>query len=239
MPRRSSREDVPGVRRDIVVRINNSIRERLDTIADTFNLISGSGVPKDAELVRIIMISVLSSKMYPTISVIDRTVIALYVNSTMAAYGEAASWVSSLRLGLAQLAQDVSGAGTHVTIRETLPVRGRIPGHVSDRNLVHVKFDDVMRDMIKSLFAAIRNPLVARSDEVDEFLGRWNGALLDNKNPESQVVKEVLREFDACPEDHISVIEAYARYIDTLRSVVSEAMSAAASAARAAIEHAA
>jgi hypothetical protein len=183
----------------MTVRFDAETRIALDDIAQKAGIVYPNGKPRDAELVRVMLVSaLLASEPAPV-----RLAVALYVNSVLALSGFLALTVADLRETIGRITQQVAKAKRR---SEIVKDEDYAPSaeYGTDRARVFLILDDLLH---RSL--------------VDYLEERGDGK---GRAPASAAVRELLRNVVDRLDDHQEVILGYGRVVERIRSTIRTAV---------------
>jgi hypothetical protein len=194
------------VRRRMTVRFDATLREWLDDIAQESGIVHDDGRPRDAELIRVLLVS---GALGPETPVPARLLAALYCNGVLALSGSLSASVRGLRGSLIRLSATLAGGGRNRAVIDFLaeePPLGLVQGVGTDRARVHLILDDRLHRAMSAMFAmsGIRTS--------------------KRRSPGAIVVDRVLSDVHARYEVHRPVVMGYGtavrRMKDTIRAAV-------------------
>jgi hypothetical protein len=134
-----------SARREFTIRVSPMVRERIDELAIHYNLRAPDGTPRDAEIVRILLVCALCT--------LDKTRNLPALKAAYALYSNGLMFLAQgLWLGLYDIREDLAAAMRTVVAAPDLGVantgRPGNPAKNPDRYRVHVKVDDWIRKRI-------------------------------------------------------------------------------------------
>jgi hypothetical protein len=194
-------------RREYTVRITKELRETLNALAHKYNLYTAEGTPRDAEIVRVLLVCALTEGWAPR----EQAAVALYVNGLMLVAQGLWLGLYDIRTDLAEVIRLSVGLQEEIT-SPTEPER--LP---RDRNRLHIRVDTWMRNRIVA--AAIADGFVHE-----------NGVLRDG-----MLVSMLVQRAVECPAIYRHAFVVYARGIAQVRSGLMEGLTTVRDALRAAV----
>lgn len=203
------------VRRSMTVRFDPALRGWLDEIAAEAEIVHEDGRPRDAELIRVLLVSGLIGGDAP---VPARVLVALYCNGVLALSGGLAQSVRGLRSGLVALSRKLAGGSRRDMTQAIgfLAEEERPPpprqGIGQDRARVHLILDDRLHKALVASVQAAPDRAPIRSGQPRRYA------------PGAAVVSRILGEVHEDFGSHRPVVMGYARSVrrlkDTIRSAV-------------------
>jgi hypothetical protein len=123
------------LRREYTVRITRPIRDTLDGLAERYNIYTPDGTPRDAEIVRVLLVCALTEGMSPR----EQAAISLYVNGLMLVSQGLWLGLYDVRDDLAETMRGAVGAREGLNAKEGRPGN---PARNPDRGRFHVKVEE-------------------------------------------------------------------------------------------------
>ena len=197
------------VRHQMNVTFSTSVRNVLDELAQQYGILyEPVRIPRDAELVRLLLVAELTSDKTER----ERVACALYCNSVLTLSGYFAQVVATLRTNIGDMAGRVaSTAGVEPEQRrprEALP-----PGQRSSRCRVYLTIDDWIRYRLEERLDGSDNDLMIRND------GR---ALVA---PDLKLVNRLLEKSLSNVDRHRLLLKTYSDNIDGIQRTLADAVS--------------
>lgn len=147
------------LKREFVIRLTPDARSVVDALAAQYNLTTADGLPRDAEIVRVLLCCALMEGRPPR----EQAAVALYVNGLMLVS-------QGLWFGLYDVRDDLAKIMNRV-VGTNLPQRSEgEPGKKLDRMRVHLKVDDLIRDELTAVVAKNSNYVEADGSVLDTAL---------------------------------------------------------------------
>lgn len=204
------------ITRSMTVRFDPALRDWLDGIATEAEIVHEDGRPRDAELIRVLLVSGLIGGDAP---IPARVLVALYCNGVLALSGGLAQSVRGLRGSLVALARKLAGGARRDVVdaigflaeAELTPTPR--PGIGQDRARVHLILDDRLhKALIASAATEGRGPL--RSGSPRRYA------------PGAAVIGRILTEVHDDFRNHRPVVMGYARSVRRLKDTIRAAVDA-------------
>lgn len=181
----------------MTVRFGPEMRAMLDALADDAGITYEDGRPRDAELVRVMLVSAIYADQPAPV----RLAVALYSNSVLALSGLLALTVADLRDSIGRMTQRMADARRRAEVVKDETYNRPVGG--VDRARVFLVLDDLLHRALVEYVKA-KEP--------------------SGRAPASAAVREMLQLVVSQLDDHIDVIRSYGRTVSRVRSAIRQAV---------------
>ncbi len=193
------------VRHHISLTFDQHTRDVLDTLAEQYGFRHPNGTPRDAEMIRVLLVGVITEGNEPEV----RLAYALYSNSVLDLSGHFAGLVGNLRADIGRMAGRLAETG-RIEPEQQPPYEGS--GEKWSRNRVYLTVDDWLRANLERMFD--------RADYAPLLEPPSGGRHV----PDLQLVRQMLRSAVIHIDRHRPLVQAYSTTIDAIKDSVARAM---------------
>lgn len=190
------------VRHQMNVTFTENTRVQLDKLAKQYNILYVGDVPRDAELIRVLLVAALTTSN----SLRERVACTLYCNSVLTLSGYFAEVVENLRTNIGKMAGRVANTTKYIEPERRAPRSVANANKRSSRRRVFLTIDDWMRYRL------------------EERLGSTDADLLEKTAPDVKLVNRLLENALKNIPTHLPVIQAYSAAITNVRATIAKAV---------------